>query len=1123
MPHRYAGSTLLLSLLAAAATAQPSDPAPASRPATRVSATPTPTQMPLLGREALRLGIELHDKNDFGAAVATYLRVAPSDSAYTEVQGELALSYWANDQYPEAVAAAQRAIELGMRSPMPYATLGNSLDELKQPAKALETYKAGLQKYPYAHSLWFNQAVTLAGQSGQTAAAAAALQRSLELQPLHPASHLQLARLELQQNHQAHALLGYLTYLLLVPDGGNSKSVLVAAEQLSMGSLEVEEKDKRASTTPNDNFTALDELLTSRVALRKDYRSPVNFQAAVVKQAQLLVEKFPVAKDAAGADFWQRAYGPLVELLRKDDNLTTFTYLILSSADDQKAAKWVKSNASKVKKLMEAAQPPLNTLRDFMVVERNGKPTKVEAWYYNSGALSGLGDARRDAAGKAFNEGFWQVFDNQGNLEGEGSFLNGEMNGAWRYYHADGALLRECSYDAQGKLNGAYKQYYDNGKLEIEATYRAGEPTGPAKLYHRCGALREERSYNDAGQMEGAFVRYHPNGQVQQRGSYRGDKGEGALADFYADGTPEAEVTMVAGQQQGPITSYYAGPGKRVEFKSTVVQGELNGPYTSYHPGGQVREQGSYTKGKRTGAWKTFYADGKLSEEKTYDAQGKLHGVYRDYDIDGVAFCEITYDHDLARKSVYLDKQGKVLQQNNLGGNGNVTARGLRADGTLAYTGSYRQGLQQGEWTYVYRHGTPSRRQRYRDDQLDGVAETYYANGRLHTRTTYAAGRKHGRYEEYAGDGVLRQEGWYVDGQQQGPWREYYPDGTLSDEYGYYQGSENGLRRSYTPTGKVHTEQWSRASLPTRVVAYDSTGRVLNDQVLKADAPSYQYNYPSGKPRLRTSLVCGLYSGNEWYYPSGQVEMTVGMRQGQRQGSYRAFSPSGKVQVEGQYEADEPVGEWKYYDAEGKLRSQGRFVSGQKDGEWTSYYAGGQVATVENYRNGDLHGESRSYDPSGQLIYEKRYVLDDIMAWRHLQPDGKPGAWQDLSSQNGTIKSYFANGKVAAEETYRNGQFEGTCKLYHSNGQLMRETNLRDGLSVGVQREYGPTGQLLEDETFAHGYKHGRCRYFRPDGTLEREETWRAGEQNGPTVYYSAQGRPERTDTYWSNYVYGSK
>jgi uncharacterized protein len=982
MPHRYAGPTLLLSLLTLAATAQPSAPAvPAAalRPAGSTSA-----QVPIIGREALRQGVALHDKNDYRSAIETYLRVAPSDSAYANVQGELALSYWANEQYAEAAAAAQRALDLGMRSPSPYATLANSQEELKQVDKALATFQAGLKQYPYSGSLWFNQAVTLATQADKTAASAASFQRGLELRPMHPASHLQLAQLELNQGHQAHALMGLLTSLMLAPDGSRSKSTLIKAEQLSMGSLEVEEKDKRASTTPNDAFAELDQLLTSRVALRKDYRSPVNFQAAVVKQAQLLVEKFPLAQDAATADFWQRAYGPVVEVLRQDDNLTTFTYLILCSADDQKAAKWVKGNIPKVRKLLTAVRPKLELLRDFQIVTREGKPTRVEAWYYESGALSSLGDARRDAAGKPSYEGFWQVFDDQGNPEAEGNFANGEKTGAWRYFHPDGQLLRECSYQ-NGKLNGPFRQYYDSGKLEVEATYRNGEPAGPAKIFHRCGTLREERSYNDAGQIDGPFVRYYTNGQVEERGTYRLDKTEGPVAGFFADGTPEGDVTMAGGQMNGESVTYFAGPGKRVERRATMLNGELNGLCTDYHPNGQVRETGTFSKGKRTGLWKTFYADGKLSMENNYDKDGKLHGVFRDYDVDGVAFAEITYDHDRVRKSVYFDKQGKPLQQNAVGSNESAV-RGLRPDGTPYYTGAYRQGQMYGEWTYAYRHGTPSERRRYQADKRDGVQETYHPNGKVNTRTTYVEGEKHGRYEQYAADGVLRQEGWFVHGQQHGPWRDYYPDGTLSEEYGFYQGGRNGLNRGFSPSGQLTSEVWTKATLPTHVIEYDSTGRALSDVQLKPDADGYVLNYPSGKPRLRVKMNCGLYAGNEWYYPSGQVEVTVAMRNGQRDGVYRRFSPTGKVLVEGAYLRGEETGEWKYYTAEGKLRKQGSFVDGGRHGEWTTYHPNGQVASLDVYRYGELHGDCRRFDAAGQLVYEKRYHLNSIMAWRHLQP-----------------------------------------------------------------------------------------------------------------------------------------
>ncbi|WP_400193524.1 tetratricopeptide repeat protein [Hymenobacter sp. B81] len=1114
MLHRYCSATLALGLLATLAQAQPSAPAPS-----KSTTAATRPEAPLLGREALRSAVELHDQGNYSAAIAQYLRVPASDSAYAQIQAELALSYWSNKQHAEAVAAAQRAIDLGMASPMPYVALANAQEDLGQIDQSLLTFQAGLKRYPRYPMLWFNQGITQSNQKGQTVAAVNSFQRSLELYPGHPGSQFQLARVELHQGHLSHALLGMLMYLLISPDEPGSQEVLVVAEQTAANSLRLDADTKRPATSPNEPFAELDQLLGAGVALRADYRSKVKFPAAIVKQTQLLVEKFPV--DAKSTDFWQRAYGPVIEELRRNDHLTAFTYLILSSADDKQAAKWVKSNAAKVKQMQDAVYPKLMALRDFQTVVRNGKPERVEAWFYDSGRISGLGDARRDATGRAFYEGPWQLFDEDGNLTAEGRHQNNEPVGPWRYYHSAGGLLREVSYNEQGKREGAFREYHANGQLSIEATYRNGEPVGKARLFHPCGSLREERTYSEAGEMEGAFVKYYPNGQVESRGSYQRSQNHGPQTDFYSDGTPEAEANMLAGEGQGPLVTYFPGPGKRVALRGALDKGLRHGAFTSYFISGKEQETGTYTRGKRTGPWREYHANGKPHIEQSFDEAGLLHGTYREFDADGVLFNEVSYDHNRVRKYQYFDKSGKVREQGTAG-KGDTPVRGLRADGTPNFSGRYRNGLMTGEWTYVYRHGTPSATRRFSDDQLDGVQETFHPNGAVFKRTTYVQGERHGRHEQYAADGVLRQEGWYDHGQQTGPWRDYYADGRLSEEYGFYGGAENGLHRSYTPTGKLWSEMVLAAGVRQRITEYDSTGRVITSVKLTPDATGYVLNFPSGKPRVRFSQTCQQLSGSEWFWPNGKVAATAAMRDDQRDGAYRSYHLNGQLAVEGRYERGQPVGEWKYYTEVGKLRRAGRFEEGQKEGDWTDYHANGQVASVDAYHENQQEGLSRRFDPAGQLIYEKRYAADDIMAWRHVQPNGQPGAWQDLSSQQGTLRSYYANGKPAAEEAYRNGLLDGKNRLYHSNGQLYRETEQREGLTTGPQRTYSAEGKLLEEVHYLHGEQHGRSRYFRPDGTLEREESWRSGEQAGPTVYYDAKGRPTRTDTYWNNYVYDS-
>ena len=435
--------------------------------------TPLPADPVLPDEPALlKEGAALHDKEQYAEAIARYQLITPGDSAYARAQSELALSLLGAKQYSEAAAAAQRSLAAEPFSPTALGILASAQEENKQLEAARQTYAQAIKMYPYNEQLWLDRGITEYNQK-QTAQALTYLERALALRPGHSTPHRLLGVLAARQGQPSHALISLLTSLAITPEGERSQHVLVLVEKLSSGQPIVDDEDKVAPVAPNADFEELDQLISSKVALNKDYVTKVKFNAALVKQVQLLVEKFPVDADPAG-DFWVRAYAPLVRVLRQDDNLTAFTYLILYSANDARARQWVNGNKGRIEKLTTALSGPLLAIRGQQPLP-DGQ--LAEAWF-NGTHLEGLGPGTKSAEGNVTpSPGPWLLLSDDGAVQQRGSFAGpAKRGGRWQTLHPDGSLELEETYASTGPNLGELDGPLRNFLPRRPAQERVGVP-----------------------------------------------------------------------------------------------------------------------------------------------------------------------------------------------------------------------------------------------------------------------------------------------------------------------------------------------------------------------------------------------------------------------------------------------------------------------------------------------------------------------------------------------------------------------------------------------------------------------------------------------------------------------
>ena len=122
-----------------------------------------------------------------------------------------------------------------------------------------------------------------------------------------------------------------------------------------------------------------------------------------------------------------------------------------------------------------------------------------------------------------------------GKKEIEGRAVNGQRDGTWTYYNEDGSVQLTMDYTlgqllATRKMNGVFKEYYDDEQLKEEATWSKGEKTGPFTEYRNDGKWVTRDVPADPTVGSGPETERVLEGQTKAReGTYRNGRLEGEV------------------------------------------------------------------------------------------------------------------------------------------------------------------------------------------------------------------------------------------------------------------------------------------------------------------------------------------------------------------------------------------------------------------------------------------------------------------------------------------------------------------------------------------------------------------------------------------------------------------
>lgn len=345
----------------------------------------------------------------------------------------------------------------------------------------------------------------------------------------------------------------------------------------------------------------------------------------------------------------------------------------------------------------------------------------------------------------------------------------------------------------------------------------------------------------------------------------------------------------------------------------------------------------------------------------------------------------------------------------------------------------------------------------------NGFNTFYYSNGAISSEGNMRNGKPDGYWKTYFENGTIKSEGNRINYQLDSTWKFFNDEGILVLEYFYKNGKKNGLRKNYDPQEKY----------------------LLSDE-----------NYIN-------DVKQGL---TKFYFKNGFEKKSIPFKDGREEGIGFEYDSTGMIITILEYKAG-------FVKRQEKINRRDK--AGMKYGVWKEFYSTGIVKTECTYSQNKKNGYLKEYNLKGELLNTTKYVDDELIE--------NPPELARLE----IFKSYYDDGSVKSEGTYRDGVPEGVFREFAEDGKITGAKIYKDGILTreglydernkeqGPWKEFFPNGQLKGIGEYKDGMRIGEWNFNHPNGKQEQKGRYdKKGKAQGTWKWFYETGKLLREEVY---------
>lgn len=1060
--------------------------------------------------EIYDIGIDYYEDEEYTKAYDQFMRIDYRDTAYFKSRKFAINCAQAGNKYDTVITVSKAVLGQDEYNPYKeefYNFIGHALIQKEKYEESISYIDDALKEYPRSYILRFNRAMALS-KLERYDEAVAEYQESIRYNPHYLWSHIELGRLCARAGDYAKAAMAMNIGIYTNAYRGEGVDGIIALEEVYNGNIEND--IDHINYREEESFDDLDLMIKNKLALNAKYKVKNKLSYPFIRHNQLLISSLKY--DPQSNDFWNQTYVKFLAEVWNRDAFNQYTYYQCVSVDQPRTQQIVTKQTKKIKAFVQWSL-------DYFVEAMNDRKIWNGTGYEDNmlvhrGAYGFNEEGERKSDGTFIGE--YKSYNFNGLLEAEGQLNNsGEKIGTWRYYDEMGRIEVQQDF-VEDKLDGNRYSYYHNGSRKQLIPIKNDKIDGFVENYFNIDQPMVRMELDDAGVKNGKTVYYYKNGQVSAEMTFVDDKIDGVYKRYYSNGQLSEETLYDNGELEGKFKTFHRNGAVNIEGE--YKDDKPFGHWKYYHDNGQLIEEGDFKDGERIGVWESYRYNGQLESVSDFGTTGKKTGVYKEYDFDGKLSIELTYKgEDIISYKTYSSK-GEVLASGELKKK-ELEFVNYHSNGVKSVEGKYYKGNEVGEWKYYDNQGHLTSRLNFNEDgERDGDQKWYFEDGELETIKTYKDGELHGLYVDYYRNGKIFRQGWYNEGEVVGRWITYYRNGEVQNDEYYQEGEAQGDVVYYDVVGKKRETSLYYYGSYMGTVLFDSTGAEYARYELDKGEGVFDFKDINGKVYNHKEFKGATGEGQtKSYLPDGTVTREGQYSSGDNVGEFKWYHNDGSLATTGSYKDDERHGTWKwYFEGSDQLSQVNEYIDGKKVGTEYQYHENGKLEAEVSYRDGDRHGKSTYYDEFGEVQYILFHENDYMLGYSYLGSDGKPVEMIEFDRNNGEMKTYYKNGKVSYEATYKNGFIEGKSSFYMSNGKPEMERNFIKGDLDGEYKTYYANGKVKSFIHYKDDQKHGEMIEYYSTGKKKIVTNYVLGTIHGWVTYYDKNGNQTKREYYYN-------